>query len=126
MDTTRPAEIARALRTLGATDWRTAGVLLDAAPMVLSRQERDAVMAALGALIRGEWQTLTAPRLPNPTTDQETRDAFDRHLDQHHCGTGDYKSPHYIGGFRHCPEAMSLWELLSEDDQIILAQTRTA
>jgi hypothetical protein len=57
---------------------------------------------------------------PDPGPDFR-RDAFERHLDQHQCGTGDHKSPHYIGGFRHCPEAMSLWELLSDDDQIILA-----
>jgi hypothetical protein len=56
-------------------------------------------------------------------SDQDTahRDAFERHLDQHQCGTGDYKSPHYIGGFIKCPEAMSLWKLLPDDDQIILA-----
>jgi hypothetical protein len=35
-------------------------VLLDAAPMVLSRQERDAVMAELGALIRAEVFALPA------------------------------------------------------------------
>jgi hypothetical protein len=57
---TRPAEIAQALRTLGATDWRAAGLLLDAAPLPLSRQERDAVMAELGALIRAEVFALPA------------------------------------------------------------------
>jgi hypothetical protein len=50
------------------------------------------------------------------------RDAFERHLDQHQCGTGDHKSPHYIGGFMKCPEAVSLWRLLPDDDQIILAE----
>jgi hypothetical protein len=53
MTTTRTVtQIAQALRTLGANDWRTAGLLLDAAPLALSRQTRDAVMARLGKLIR--------------------------------------------------------------------------
>ncbi|GAA2644488.1 hypothetical protein GCM10010399_92990 [Dactylosporangium fulvum] len=63
----------------------------------------DGVWAALGA-------TLAEP----------LHKAFRDHLDEHRCGTGDYRSPHYVGGFAHCPAAMELWELLPDGDRIVL------
>lgn len=47
--------------------------------------------------------------------------ALDSHLDEHGCGTGNYKDPRYIGGFSHCPTAEALWDLLPDGDRILLA-----
>ncbi len=47
--------------------------------------------------------------------------AFNEHTDAHQCGTGDYRSPYYIGGFANGPVAMELWELLPERSRILLA-----
>jgi hypothetical protein len=55
------------------------------------------------------------------TLAQPLRKALDQHLDEHGCGTGDTDSPQYIGGFFHCPEAKRLFELLPDDDRILIA-----
>lgn len=62
----------------------------------------------------GVWTALAI------TLAQPLRDALDRHFDEHLCGTGDHRSPHYIGGFGNCPTAMQLFELLPDGDRILL------
>lgn len=52
---------------------------------------------------------------------QPLRDALDRHLNEHGCGTGDTTDPRYVGGFFHCPEAKRLWDLMPAGDRIVLA-----
>jgi hypothetical protein len=44
-----------------------------------------------------------------------------KHLDEHNCGTGDPRSPDYVGGFLHCPVAADLWHRQSIDDRVVLA-----
>jgi hypothetical protein len=48
------------------------------------------------------------------------RRAFQDHLDVHGCGTGDHNDPRYIGGFGHCPEAMRLFGLQPEAEQVLV------
>ena len=43
---------------------------------------------------------------------------FRRHLDRHQCGTGDVKSPHYIGGYMNCPKAVTLQSRLPFRDSV--------
>jgi hypothetical protein len=48
------------------------------------------------------------------------RKAFHDHLDAHGCGIGDYEDGRYIGGFSHCPEAVRLFGLQPEAEQVII------
>jgi hypothetical protein len=55
------------------------------------------------------------------TLAEPLRRAFDKHLDEHGCGTGDPADPRYVSGFIHCPAARELWDLLPDGDRIMLA-----
>ncbi len=48
------------------------------------------------------------------------RHRLDKHLKKHGCGTGDVKSPTYIGGMAHCEEAMRLWDVLPGKDRVVI------
>lgn len=48
------------------------------------------------------------------------RAELNAHLDEHGCGTGDYRDPRYIGGFANCPVAAALWDLLPPSERICL------
>jgi hypothetical protein len=52
------------------------------------------------------------------TLAEPLRQAFRRHLDDHGCGTGDHRSPTFVGGFAHCPAALRLYTLLPDGDQV--------
>jgi hypothetical protein len=55
-------------------------------------------------------------------SDRDRRRAlFSRHAAEHGCGTGDVKSPSYVGGFMNCPEASRLFGALDERDSVVLA-----
>jgi hypothetical protein len=53
------------------------------------------------------------------TLAERLRKAFDGHLAEHGCATGDPQDPSYAGGFIHCPEAARLWGLLPDGDRIV-------
>lgn len=59
----------------------------------------------------GVWEALAV------TLAEPLRKALDGHLDWHQCGTGDTRSPFYIGGFFNCPTARHLFELLPDGDR---------
>ena len=45
---------------------------------------------------------------------------LDAHFAAHKCDCGDPRSPDYIGGFIHCPEAKALYERLPAERRVEL------
>jgi hypothetical protein len=62
----------------------------------------------------GVWEALAV------TLAEPLRRSFDEHLTEHRCGTGDPRSPFYIGGFGNCTTAMDLFRLLPDADRVLL------
>lgn len=77
-------------------------------------------MDSVTAWAHGAWEAVAV------TLAEPLRKAFQGHLNTHLCGTGDHRSPHYVGGFIHCPTAAELWELLPEGDRVVFGASTGA